>query len=78
LGIILVLTLLVRNNNAGTIALKCYVEAILENTQQIWFPASIIDGYKKAQISVYKPYEKCYYYYGDRLEGPGTHLRSCH
>lgn len=53
---------------------KCYVEAILENTQQMWFPASIIDGYKKAEISVYEPYEKCYYYYGDVLEAPGTHM----
>lgn len=53
---------------------KCYAEAILENTQQMWFPASIIDGYKKAGISVYEPYEKCYYYYTDRLEAPGTHM----
>lgn len=53
---------------------ECYAEAILENTKQMWFPASVVDGYIKAGISAYASYDKCYYYYGDRLEAPGTHL----
>lgn len=54
----------------------CYVDAILANTQNMWFPASVIDGYKQVFREKGQPYyefDKCYYGIRDRLEEPVIH-----
>ncbi len=50
---------------------KCYLDAILANTRQMWFPASVIDGYQEAGVGEYDPYDKCYYFFSDTIEKPG-------
>lgn len=50
---------------------SCYLDAILANTRQMWFPAAVIDGYIEAGIADYLPYEKCYYSYRNTIEEPG-------
>lgn len=57
----------------GKIGLKhpgCYLDAILSNSKQMWFPGSIVDGYKK--VGGYEEYDKCYFFFG-RVDKPGTH-----
>lgn len=49
----------------------CYVDALLANTQDMWFPASVIDGYQKAGAEV--DYEKCYYSISGQNEEPVGH-----
>lgn len=49
----------------------CYVDALLANTQDMWFPDSIIDGYQKAGAEA--GFEKCYYSISGRNEEPVGH-----
>ena len=51
---------------------KCYLDAILANTRQMWFPAAVIDGYIESGTPDYLPFEKCYYFYSDSIEEPGV------
>lgn len=50
-----------------------YMNAILSNTVGMWFPDTVIDGYKRSG-KYYKDYEKCYFYFGDKIEAPGSVL----
>lgn len=55
----------------------CYVDAILANTQNMWFPASVIDGYKQLYTQPGQPYyeyEKCYFSITDNLAEPAVHM----
>lgn len=47
----------------------CYLDAVLANTKQMWFPGSVIDGYNKA--GGYQDYDKCYFYF-NAVQKPGT------
>lgn len=49
-----------------------YIDAVLANTEQMWFPDSVIDGYKQAGIDLYEPYEKCYFYFAEEIDEPGV------
>lgn len=49
-----------------------YLDAVLANTEQMWFPNSVVDGYKQAGIELYEPYEKCYFYFAKEIDEPGT------
>ena len=54
----------------------CYLDAILANTQNMWYPGSVIDGYKqmyKEEGQPYYEYEKCYYSIKASVESPGEH-----
>lgn len=53
---------------------KCYLDAVLAGTRQMWFPASVIDGYLESGTSDYLPFEKCYYFYSDSIEEPGVFI----
>jgi len=55
----------------------CYIDAILANTQNMWFPSSIIDGYNqvyKEEGQPYYGYDKCYYAISGNLESPVVHM----
>lgn len=55
----------------------CYIDAILANTQNMWYPDSIIDGYNQVFTEVGQPYygyDKCYYYISLYIEEPGVHM----
>lgn len=61
----------------GTKHPGCYVDAILANTQNMWFPSSIIDGYNQMYTQPGQPYyefEKCYYSIRSVLESPAIHM----
>jgi len=56
---------------------KCYLTAILANTQNMWYPDSVIDGYKqvfKEEGQPYYEYEKCYFSIHDKEEEPAVHM----
>jgi len=50
----------------------CYLDAVLENTRQMWFPSSIPDGYNVR--GMYPGYDKCYFYFGRYVEEIGSRL----
>lgn len=50
-----------------------YMNAILANTRQMWFPPAIVDGYQESNISSYSSYDKCYFSFSDKIASPGTH-----
>lgn len=50
----------------------CYLDAVLANTVQMWFPASVIDGYTVR--GMYPGYDKCYFYFGRYVEEIGSRL----
>jgi hypothetical protein len=55
----------------------CYCDAILANTQNMWYPDSVIDGYKqvfKEEGQPYYEYEKCYYSINNETEEPAVHM----
>ena len=55
----------------------CYLDAILANTQNMWYPDSVIDGYKqvfKEKGQPYYEYEKCYYSISNETEEPAVHM----
>lgn len=58
----------------GSKHLGCYIDAILANTQNMWFPASIVDGYQKTGVESYSSFDKCYYYIRNRIEQPAVHM----
>ncbi|MBE6877912.1 MAG: hypothetical protein E7488_01935 [Ruminococcaceae bacterium] len=49
-----------------------YLNAVLANTRQMWFPDVIVDGYNEAGKSAFREYEKCYFTFSDSIEKPGT------
>lgn len=54
----------------------CYIDAILANTQNMWFPDTVVDGYKQVFTEPGQPYyefEKNYYGIYNKLEAPGVH-----
>lgn len=51
----------------------CYLDAILDNTKQMWFPGCIVDGYN--ETGLYEAYDKCYYSFHEQIEKPGTHMQ---
>lgn len=53
-----------------------YIDAILSNTQNMWFPASVIDGYNEVseEGQPYYEYDKCYYAISNKLEPPAVHM----
>ena len=51
----------------------CYLDAILDNTKQMWFPGCVVDGYNESGI--YEGYDKCYYSFNERIAKPGTHMQ---
>ena len=55
---------------------RCYMDAILANTQNMWYPDSIIDGYKQIFTEIGQPYYNCdknYYSITANLESPAIH-----
>ncbi|MDE6946653.1 MAG: hypothetical protein K2P14_05685 [Anaeroplasmataceae bacterium] len=48
-----------------------YMDAILANTEQMWFPNSVINGYKQASTP-YDSYDKCYFALWGEIEAPGS------
>ena len=48
----------------------CYLDAVLANTMQMWFPASVIDGYTVR--GMFSEYEKNYFYFGRYIEEIGS------
>ncbi len=55
----------------------CYLDAILANTQNMWYPDSVIDGYNqifKEEGQPYSEYEKCYFSIHDGVEEPARHM----
>lgn len=51
----------------------CYIDAILVQTQNMWYPDSVIDGYKQIDKPTYYGYDKCYFKIVPKLDGPATH-----
>lgn len=54
----------------------CYFDAIMANSQNMWFPNSVVDGYKQFHTEpglTYYDYDKCYFYITDTLEPPAEH-----
>ncbi len=47
-----------------------FLNAYLANSEGVWFPGTILDGYNRAGI--YKSYDKCYFYSALSLAKPGT------
>ena len=55
----------------------CYVDALLAQTQNMWFPASVIDGYKQQYTTEGEPYyewDKTYHAIGEGHSAPVSHL----
>lgn len=50
-----------------------YIDAILANMQDMWFPSGIVNGYNQRGVPYYAPYEKCYFGILADLEEPVTH-----
>lgn len=50
-----------------------YADAILANTEKMWFPASVVDSYIwEPGVGPYAPFEKSYYAFTDGMEEPAT------
>ena len=49
----------------------CYLDGILANTMQMWFPGSPVDGY--VESGDWPAYEKSYYFFLSAIEEPGVH-----
>lgn len=47
-----------------------YLDAVLANTRQMWFPASVLDGYTVR--GMFPAYEKNYFYFGKYIEEIGS------
>lgn len=57
--------------------LGCYIDSFLANSQNMWYPDSVIDGYKQIYTEEGQPYynfDKCYYYITPSLESPVEHM----
>lgn len=53
----------------------CYADAILANTQNMWYPDSVIDGYNQKYSNFYlEGSEKCYLSIRGTLEPPAVHM----
>lgn len=52
-----------------------YLNAILANTKQMWFPGAVVDGYQECNISSYSGYDKCYFSFTDQIASPGIHMQ---
>ncbi len=50
----------------------CYLDAVLANTRQMWYPGSVIDGYTVR--GMFPAYEKNYFYFGKYIEEIGSRL----
>ncbi len=53
-----------------------YFNAIVANSQNMWFPPSVIDGYNqlyKLNGQPYREWDKCYYSITDIIEEPAVH-----
>lgn len=53
-----------------------YIDSVLVNTQNMWFPSSVIDGYNQDSSNpngVYSNSEKCYYSIEGTLDRPAEH-----
>lgn len=50
-----------------------YVDAMLENTKDMWFPSGVVNGYNQSGIPYYQQYDKCYFGMLPDLEEPVTH-----
>ena len=54
-----------------------FFEATLANTQNMWFPPSVIDGYNqryKKEKGPYQEWKKCYFYITNSVEEPAIHM----
>lgn len=49
-----------------------YLDAVLANTVQMWFPGSVVDGYVKS--GDWPAYEKSFYFFLSEIEAPGVHM----
>lgn len=52
----------------------CYIDAFLANTQDMWFPSSIVDGYQQTNIKSYEKFDKCYYSIQNKSNYPIVHM----
>lgn len=50
----------------------CYLDAVLVNTRQMWYPGVIIDGYTVR--GMFPAYEKNYFYFGKYIEEIGSRM----
>lgn len=50
----------------------CYLDAVLVNTRQMWYPGVVIDGYTVR--GMFPAYEKNYFYFGKYIEEIGSRL----
>lgn len=54
---------------------RVYLDAILAQTRQMWFPDCIIDGYQEMEVEAYKSYDKCYYGFIKTIDEPGVQMQ---
>lgn len=50
----------------------CYLDAVLANTRQMWYPGVVLDGYTVR--GMFPAYEKNYFYFGKYIEEIGSRL----
>ena len=50
----------------------CYLDAVLANTRQMWYPGAVIDGYTVR--GMFPAYQKNYFYFGKYIEEIGSRL----
>jgi len=50
----------------------CYLDAVLANTRQMWYPGTVIDGYTVRGMQ--PAYQKSYFYFGKYIEEIGSRL----
>lgn len=50
----------------------CYLDAVLANTRQMWYPGVIVDGYTAR--GMFPAYEKNYFYFGKYIEEIGSRM----
>ena len=50
----------------------CYLDAVLANTRQLWYPDTVVDGYTVRGI--FPSYEKSYFYFGKYVEEIGSRM----
>lgn len=68
-GKFLNLWLRIGKKNAG-----CYLDAVMANSLQMWYPGAIPDGYVESGTAD-PSYEKSFFYFND-IEEPATHARA--
>ena len=53
---------------------SAYLNAILANTRQMWYPSAVVDGYQEYNIASYANYDKSYFSFRDYISSPGERI----